>query len=440
MEKTDLLNDTHDPALRTWVGSHAADAACFPIQNLPFGRFSVAGGVPRAGVAIGDCVLDLDAACDLGLLGAASSAVVRNCHDGWLNALMAAGNNAASQLRNELSMLLRTGAPRAGETRRCLHMRSDVCMLMPVDVRNFSDFYTSYFHADNGGKARRAEHVVAPNFHSLPNAYHGRASTLSVSGTNFQRPRGQTREADTDAASYRPTRALDFECELATYSGRGNPTGETISLQEAPDALFGFSLLNDWSARDIQAWESTPLGPFLSKSFISSVSPWIVTLEALAPFRVAAAARQPDAPPLLPYLNDETDRVRGGLDIRLEVLLRTQAMRASHLAPHVISRPRFKDQYWTVFQMVTHQASNGCRIVPGDLLGSGTISGPTRDELGCLMEITRAGKEVISLPSGEKRTYLEDGDEVILSARCERDGFVSIGFGTCIGRVLPTPI
>lgn len=432
-----LINETHDPAFSTWVSADAADSASYPIQNLPFGRFSIAGGAPRVGVAIGDCVVDLATACERRLLGESSAALILSCHEGWLNPLMAAGNSAASRLRRELSALLRIGAKQSEATRECLHVRSDVQMLMPVDVRNYSDFYTSYFHADNGGKARRPEHVVAANFHSLPNAYHGRASTLCSSGTDFRRPHGQARDARTGAVLYRPTQALDFECELAIYVGRGNLMGDTVALADAPDALFGLSLLNDWSARDVQAWESTPLGPFLAKSFISSVSPWVVTLEALAPFRVAAATRLPYAPALLPYLDDPKDRASGGLDITLEILIQTRAMRAANLEPHVISRPRFKDQYWTIFQMLAHYASNGCQIVPGDLLGSGTISGPAREELGCLLEITQAGKSAFSLPTGEERTYLEDGDQVILSARCEKDGFVSIGFGTCCGTVLP---
>ena len=433
-----MLNETHDPALRSWVPASAADAADFPIQNLPFGRFvSPLTGRPTLGVAIADAVLDLVAATDAGVLGGAAAQGVRACRDGWLNGLMALPAGHASALRRDLSRALRADACIDRRLHACLFPRHGLTMLRPVDVRNFSDFYTSLHHARNCGQLRRPDNPVLPNFHAHPVAYHGRGSTLGASGTAFHRPMGQFLRPGESVPVFEASQALDFECELGVYVGQGSALGDRIALQNAPRHVFGFSLLNEWSARDLQAWESSPLGPFLSKSFFSTVGDWVVSAEAMAPFRVPAAPREQGAAPLLPCLDEASDRLRGGLSIDLEIRLRTPAMRRARSAPAVLARPRFADQYWTVGQMLAHQASNGCRLETGDLLGSGTVSGPTDERLGCLLELTRAGQRSVTLPNGEERTYLEDGDEVLISARSAAPGFVPIGFGACTGMVLP---
>jgi fumarylacetoacetase len=433
-----MLNETHDPALRSWVPSTAADAADFPIQNLPFGRFvSPATGRPTLGVAIADAVLDLVAATAAGVLGGDAAEGVNACRDGWLNGLMALPARHASALRRDLSRALRADACIDKRLRACLFLRRGLRMLRPVDVRNFSDFYTSIHHARNCGRLRRPDNPVLPSFHAHPVAYHGRASTLSASGTAFHRPMGQFVRPGESMPVFEASQALDFECELGVYVGQGSALGERIALQDAPRHVFGFSLLNDWSARDLQVWESSPLGPFLSKSFVSTVGEWVVTAEAMAPFHVPAAPREEGVAPLLPCLDEAADRLQGGLSIDLEIRLRTAAMQRAGSAAMVLARPRFSDQYWTVGQMLAHQASNGCRLETGDLLGSGTVSGPTDDRLGCLLELTRAGQRSFMLPDGEERTYLEDGDEVVIAARSAAPGFVPIGFGACAGTVLP---
>lgn len=435
------VNDSHDPNLTSWVPKTAPDSADFPVQNLPYGRFlSATSSKPAIGVAIGDAVLDLGAAVSRRLLSGTSAEAVQACTDGWLNGLMNLPSDQLSRLRLDISHLLSGGGRSHDMVRACLHPRSEITALKPVDIRNYSDFFTSIHHARNTGQIKRPDNPLLPNFHSLPVAYHGRASTISISGTDFARPWGQYVPTGSATPVYEPTQGLDFECELGIYVGRGNRPGQRIPLREADAHVFGFSLLNDWSARDIQQWEAMPLGPFLAKSFLSTVSPWIVTSEALAPFRIPAAARAPGSPELLPHLSDECDRIFGGLDIEFEVRLLTNGMRDSGLVPSVISRPKFKDQYWTPFQMLAHHTSNGCALETGDLIGSGTVSGPTTEELGCLLEITTGGRTAICLPNGEKRLYLQDGDEVTISARCQNPEFASIGFGQCTGTVTPCTI
>jgi fumarylacetoacetase len=319
---------------------------------------------------------------------------------------------------------------------QCLKPQSGVTMTLPAQVGDFSDFFTSIHHATNSGRLARPDNPLLPNFKHLPVAYHSRVSSLVVSDTPCRRPSGQIKTAGESLPRYAPTQCLDFECEVGFYVGQGSALGSTVALGQASQHIFGLSLLNDWSARDMQTWESQPLGPFLAKSFMSTLSPWVVTLEALAPFRVAAASRGDDAPALLPYLHDEADRRWGGIDLSLDISLLTPSMREQGLAPHVISRPRFKDQYWTIFQMLAHQASNGCNLVPGDLFGSGTVSGPVQGELGCMKELTRDGRQPVELPTGEERQYLLAGDEVCFHGRCDAPGFVSIGFGSCRGQVV----
>ncbi len=431
------LNETHAPELMSWVpGSEGSSD--FPIQNLPFGRFIAHGdGTTRLGVAIGTSVLDLKAAAEHGLLDGIPVDVRRACRATTLNALMAQPPDDVSALRRCLSRLLRTGSAQQAEGQACLVSMSGLRMCLAADIRNYSDFFTSIFHATNSGRLIRPETPLLPNFQHLPVAYHGRTSSLCISGTPITRPRGQFLPSDAADPVFEPTRRLDFECELAIHVGRGNGRGEEIPLHDAAGHIFGVSLLNDWSARDVQRWEAQPLGPFLAKSSLTSLSPWIVTMEALAPFRVPAAQRANGAPRLLPYLDDADDQAAGGLNIDMEIRIRTAEQRGRQDSGALVSTPRFRSQYWTVAQMLTHQASNGCLIEPGDILGSGTISGPTQEELGCLMELTQGGAQPITLSDGQQRAWLQDGDEVVLRGRCTAEGAVTIGFGECSGIVLP---
>lgn len=432
------LDETHDPALESWVESANASGADFCIQNLPFGVFGSSEGA-RVGVAIGEFVFDLARALDSGLLTSKAAQAAESCRSGRLNELMALGRGHWSALRLDLSRLLRRGAPRQADAAQCLVPMGDAQMQVPAQIGNFTDFFTSIHHATNAGRVMRPGAPLAPNFKHLPVAYHGRASSIAASGAPVRRPQGQSRANEAALPSFGPSARLDFELEVGFYVGPGNRLGEPIALAEAEDHVFGLCLVNDWSARDIQAWEYQPLGPFLGKSFMTSVSPWVVALEALAPFRVPAAARGDDAPPLLSYLESAEDRRSGGIDLALEVLLQSQAMREKGLAPARIGQARFAEQYWTIFQMLAHHASNGCNLLPGDLIASGTVSGPNPGELGCLLEITEGGAKPIALPAGEARAFLEDGDEIIMRARCSRQGFAAIGFGECRGRVVAAP-
>jgi fumarylacetoacetase len=430
------LNETHDPSLKSWVPSANEPGGDFPIQNLPFGVFSTADQPSRrVGVAIGDQVFDIAAGLSLGLFDGMAREVARTCTGDSLNELMALGNASAGALRLALSRLLRVGA--APVARSCLHPLAEVQMHLPAKIGDYTDFFTSIHHASNTGRMARPDNPLFGNFKSLPVAYHGRASTIRVSGTPCIRPHGQSLPKGAKAPVFGPTSKLDFELEVGIFIGRGNALGQPIPIIDAEQHVFGLTLFNDWSARDVQAWEMPPLGPFLAKNFMSTISPWVVTTEALAPFRAAAAARGADAPELLSYLDCPANRTSGAFDLLLEASIRTAAMRERGLPAHPITRPRFADQYWTVAQMVTHHTENGCCLLPGDLLGSGTVSGPREDELGCLKELTADGTRPIELPGGERRVYMEDGDEVIFKAQCRRDGAVPIGFGECIARVVP---
>lgn len=431
------INETHRADLRSWVARSVPGDTDFPLQNLPFGCFSTADDErPRLGVAIGEQVLDLRQLSNSGLLDGLGSKTAEACRADSLLALMTAPAADASALRLSLSRLLREGAPDTARTAACLVAASSARMQLPVRVRNFSDFFTSIHHATNTGRMSRPLEPLLSNFHSLPVAYHGRASSLAISGTPFPRPMGQQLLPGQAMPVHAPSGKVDLECEIGAYVGQGNALGSPLSIDQAADALFGLSLLNDWSARDLQAWESRPLGPFLAKSTLSTLSPWIVTFEALAPFRTPAAPRAADAGPVLPYLLSKRDQLRGGLDIRMQVLLSTRRMREEGQAPVLVSSPCFRDQYWTLAQMLTHQTSNGCVAETGDLIGSGTVSGPRPGELGCLLEITQGGTQPLTLVNGESRRYLEDGDEVVLRAQCVAEGAVPIGFGDCAGRVV----
>lgn len=435
---TSAPDDTHDPALRSWVESANSPDTDFPIQNLPFGVFRRPGPNerPRVGVAIGDQILDV-AAC---WRGAFLSPAAEPCDAPTLNRLMAAGPGVWSTIRSELSQILRHSSYRAREMREradeFLAPMTDAEMLLPAHIGDYSDFYASAYHATNVGSMFRPDNPLLPNYKHVPIGYHGRASSIVASGTPVRRPAGQTKGAEAPGPSFGPSRLLDYELEVGCFVGPGNRLGEAIPIAEAEGHVFGLCLVNDWSARDMQAWEYQPLGPFLAKSFATTVSPWVVTLEALAPFRAPALARPAGDPEPLPYLDDLANRARGGVDITLEVWLRTAAMRARGGAAVRLTRGSFTDMYWTLAQMLTHHASNGCNLSPGDLIASGTVSGPDKGSRGCLLELTWRGAEPVTLPDGETRKFLQDGDEVILRGYCEREGAARIGFGECAGVIV----
>ncbi len=431
------LDETHDPALGSWVAGSMAGQTDFPIQNLPFG-VALHDGRRRVVVAIGASMLDLQAACDAGLFSGQAAQAAGACDTGSLNGLMALSPAHWSALRLQLSRLLRNGSPQQAAAAQCLLPIDGASLQTPARIGNFTDFYTSVHHAVNAGRMMRPDAPLLPNFRHLPVAYHGRASSVSPSGTPLVRPKGQFRAKDAALPQYGPCTRLDFELEVGFYVGVGNALGEPVPLADADSRVFGLCLVNDWSARDIQAWEYQPLGPFLAKSFLTSVSPWVVTLDALAPFRVPAAPRGDGAPALLPHLDTTANTRSGGVDIALDVLLQTQAMRDAGQPAERITQARFADQYWTIFQMLAHHTSNGCNLEPGDLLASGTVSsGEAPHQAGCLLEMTLGGARPLRLADGSERAFLEDGDEITLRGRCTRPGQVPIGFGECRGRVVP---
>jgi len=410
------LNATHDPELTSWVESANDPGTDFPIQNLPFGVFKKKNSSerPRGGVAIGDQILDLAA---LGIDTGPD-----------LNRLASAGPRSWSEVRKGVSKFLAVRNYRKNLAKHLVPMKK-AKLLVPVAIGDYTDFYAGIHHATSIGTLLRPDHPLLPNYKWVPIGYHGRASSVMISGTPVFRPSGQTRAPDQPPV-FGPSRRLDYEVELGFVIGPGNPLGKRIGVEKAESHVFGVVLLNDWSARDIQAWEYQPLGPFLAKSFATTISPWIVSMEALEPFRCPPFERAPGDPRPLPYLSFEKDR---GLDISLEMHLQTRSMKKAAL----LSRGNARDAYWTAAQMVAHHTSNGCNLQPGDLVGSGTLSGATPGEAGSLMELTRAGKARLSLPGGETRTFLEDGDEVIQRGRCEREGAASLGFGEAAGRILP---
>ena len=433
------VDETHDPTLRSWVESANEPGADFPIQNLPFGVLRRRGTQEhlRIGVAIGDQVLDLARCRELGLLEGLSSDLVAATSASSLNALMAVGAGAASRLRQWLSRVLSAEAP--NQEPRALVPIADAELCLPVEVGDYSDFYASIFHATNVGKLFRPDNPLLPNFHHVPIAYHGRSSSLVVSGTPVHRPRGQAKPRDADLPSFGPSQKLDYELEIAFYVGAGNALGRPVPIDEAEGHIFGLSLLNDWSARDVQVWEYQPLGPFVSKSFATSVAPWVVTLDALAPFRCPAFVRAEGDPRPLPYLSSARNAAEGGLDLKVEVLLRSAEMRRQGLDPFRLSVGSTRETYWTVAQLVAHHTSNGCNLRTGDLLASGTVSGSEEGSQGCLLERTQGGARPFELPTGEERSFLADGDEVVLRGYCEREGYARIGLGECAARVLPAP-
>lgn len=435
-------NETHDPARRSWVESASGSATDFPLQNLPYGVFRRrrSGEDWRVGVAIGDEILDLAAASNAGLLEGAFSAGTPAFGDS-LNALMALGSAAWSALRWQVSDLLSSGTARGALAEQAaaelLVPQADCEMRVPAAIGDYTDFYASVHHATNVGSMFRPDNPLLPNYKWVPIGYHGRSSSIVVSGTPVTRPKGQTTSEPSGPPQYGPSRRLDYEAELGFFVGPGNSLGVPIGIGQAEEHLFGVCLLNDWSARDVQTWEYQPLGPFLAKNFASTLSPWVVTMEALAPFRAPAYPRAPGDPQPLEYLHDPTDQRRGGLDIIIEVLLQTRTMRNEGIAPSVISRGNARDLYWTPAQMLAHHTSGGCNMRPGDLVGSGTVSGQTKESRGCLLELTWRGTEPLVLPGGEQRRFLEDGDVVTMHARCDAAGAIPIGFGVCSGEVLP---
>ncbi|WP_460117956.1 fumarylacetoacetase [Pseudomonas sp. S2_C03] len=425
---------------RSWVDS-ANGHTDFPLQNLPLGVFSVQGCAPRSGVAIGEHIFDLEGALEAGLFEGPAKAAVEATRGGQLNAFFELGRAARVALRERLIELLQEGSTLRGKIEaqgaKLLPLAADCAMHLPAKIGDYTDFYVGIEHALNVGKLFRPDNPLLPNYKHVPIGYHGRASTVRASGTDVRRPKGQTLPAGQTEPTFGPCARLDYELELGIWIGQGNEMGESIAIADAGEHIAGFCLLNDWSARDIQAWEYQPLGPFLSKSFITSVSPWVVTAEALEPFRRAQPARPEGDPQPLPYLLDSRDQAAGALDIELEVLLLTENMRKQKLPAHRLTLSNSQYMYWTVAQMVAHHSVNGCQLQAGDLFGSGTLSGPECGQFGSLLEMTEGGKKPIELASGEMRKFLEDGDEIILRARCRRDGFASIGFGECRGKVLP---
>ncbi len=444
-----VLDETHDSKVQSWVESANIADSDFPIQNLPFGVFRRrdAGAEAGVGIAIGDRIVDVAGMRSEGLFAEKSVLLTANaCASDSLNSLMSLGAGPRRVLRRRLHAILRQDAPASDRRAASRHLvaQSDVDMLLPAVVGDYTDFYASIFHATNVGKLFRPDNPLLPNYKYIPIGYHGRASSLLPSGTPVRRPSGQTRDGDTNpnkvqnnAPRFGPTKALDYELELGFFVSAGNTLGETIPIGEAEEHIFGICLVNDWSARDIQAWEYQPLGPFLAKSFATSLSPWVVTMEALAPFRTGALVRAEGDPTPLPYLLAESDQEQGGLNLWLEVSLLSFRMRETGIAPVVLSRSNFRDMYWTMAQMLTHHASNGCNLCAGDLLASGTVSGADRTARGCLLELTSRGKDPVALPTGEQRKFLEDGDEIMLRGFCERDGFRRIGLGSCRGTIMP---
>jgi fumarylacetoacetase len=427
------VNETHAPNLRSWVAS-AEGHPDFPIQNLPLGVFSAGDGSRRGGVAIGDEILDLAALSKSGLLKGEAQAACEAAAGSTLNAYLALLTPQRRALRKALSALLGASSSRRPDL---LRRAADCTMHMPAQVGDYTDFYVGIHHATNVGKLFRPDNPLMPNYKWAPIGYHGRASSLRVSDTPVRRPNGQRKYPDKPEPSFGPCERLDYELELGLWVGPGNELGAPIPIDEAADHIAGFCLLNDWSARDFQAWEYQPLGPFLSKNFHSTISPWIVTSEALTPFRTAQPKRPEGDPQPLPYLSDETDQKAGAFDLELEVLISTKKMREQGSAPQRVSKGSSLNMYWTAAQIVSHHASNGCNLTPGDLLGTGTISSSTREGYGSLLELTEGGKAAIELPSGETRAFLQDGDEVSLRAHARREGFVSIGFGECRAVVQP---
>lgn len=432
---TGSIDFTHDPAAQSWVAS-ADGHRDFPVQNLPFGIFSPPGGRERGGVAVGNEILDVAAVAPL--LEGEARRVALLAGQTTLNAVLDAGNDALRALRHCLFRLL-TDVSREGAVRPALHRAAGCALHLPVRIQDYTDFYTGIHHAITVGKIFRPDNPLLPNYKYVPIGYHGRASSVRVSGVEVVRPSGQLKAPDADAPIFAPCRRLDYELEMAVWVGQGNALGKPIAIGEAVNHIAGLSILNDWSARDVQAWEYQPLGPFLAKNFHSSLSPWIVTMDALAPYRTAQPARSEGDPAPLPYLFHETDQNNGAFDVTMEVHIHTDKMRTAGVGPYRLSTGSMTAMYWTIAQLVAHHSSNGCNLQSGDLLGTGTLSGVEEGSKGSLLELTNGGVQPIELAGGENRTFLEDGDEIIITAFAEAQGYVRIGFGECRAIVIPAP-
>ena len=444
-ENTRAVPDaTHRPDIVSWVESAQLADTDFPIQNLPLGIFRTPEQSPRPGVAIGDRILNLVAAGEQGMLSPALAAVMEQCRvEASLNALLASGRDTLRTLRALASAIL-TADSELGRRAQTLSAAltvpiSDAALLLAARVGDYTDFYASIYHATNVGSMFRPDNPLLPNYKWVPIGYHGRASSLVPSGSLVRRPSGQVKDDAAPAPHFASTRRLDYELEVGAFVAGGNALGDPVAIGDAERHVAGLCLVNDWSARDIQAWEYQPLGPFLAKNFATTVSPWIVTLDALVPFRAPAFARPDGDPAPLPYLTDQSDMRLGGFDITLEVLLSSAHMRTEGHAPLRVSIGNFTSMYWTIAQLLTHHASNGCNLQPGDLIASGTVSGNSKESRGCLLERTWRGAEPLTLPTGERRAFLDDGDEVIMRGWCERDGYRRIGFGECRGIVVGAP-
>ncbi|MDQ6786077.1 MAG: fumarylacetoacetase [Acidobacteriota bacterium] len=436
------VNETHDQNLKSWIESANAPETDFPIQNLPFCVFTRACTYEnvRIGVAIGDFVLDVYSCYECCLFDDDSFTVAVNANNYCLDhSVMKKNKNLQSAFRRRLVEILSENADEETQknVKRNLIPMDEVQFYLPAHIGDYTDFYCSIFHATNVGAMFRPDNPLLPNYKFVPIGYHGRASSIVVSGTEITRPKGQSRSDAEAPPVFAPCKNLDYEMEVGFFVGQGNELGETISIEEAEEHIFGLCLVNDWSARDIQAWEYQPLGPFLAKNFATSISPFVITMEALAPFRTNAFERAEGDPSPLDYLSSEQNEKSGGFDINLEVYLQTEKMRDENVEPFLLSRSNAKDLYWTIAQMLTHHASNGCNLQTGDLMATGTVSGEAKDARGCLLELTWRGKEPIQLPNGETRRFLEDRDEIIMKGFCEREGFKRIGFGECRGMIMP---
>ncbi|HTK81657.1 MAG TPA: fumarylacetoacetase [Bacteroidota bacterium] len=434
-------NQTHDSHLKSWVASANEPSSDFPIQNLPFGIFkrTKSGESKRVGVAIGDRILDVSACVRNGLFTGTAKAASEACCSPSLNLLMSLGRTHWSALRQALSEILREDSMQFtahnDALRQSLVPMNEAEMFVPAHIGDYTDFYASIHHATNVGSMFRPDNPLLPNYKHIPIGYHGRASSIVVSGTPVIRPSGQAKADDEKDPAFGETKQLDYELEVGCYIGPGNQIGRTIGIERAEEHLFGICLVNDWSARDIQKWEYQPLGPFLAKNFSTTVSPWVVTMEALAPFRTPAYERDQGDPRPLPYLSSDEDKNCGGIDLSLEVFLATETMRKQNIAAVKLSSGKFTGMYWTFAQMLAHHASNGCNLRPGDLIASGTVSGKTKESRGCLLELTWRGTEPVQLPTGESRKFLENGDEVIMRGYCGTKGFARIGLGECRGKI-----
>lgn len=431
------LNETHDAGLQSWVTSANTGKSDFPIQNLPFAVFRRKGGTEcfRGGVAIGDQILDMAAVRDAKALSSDVQAQIDAAAQSQLNTLMGMTHVQWSALRLALSRALRSGSVQEAALKACLVPQADVEYAVPAQIGDYTDFYTSIYHATNVGKLFRPTNPLMENYQWVPIGYHGRASSIRISGADFKRPNGQIKAPDANPV-LKPCNRLDYELEMGIYAGTANPWGDAISMDNAENHIFGLCLLNDWSARDMQAWEYQPLGPFLAKNFATSISPWIVTLEALAPYRTAFTRPEQDPQPL-PYLSSEANSQHGALDVQLTVAIQTEKMRAEGKAAEQITQTSYRHAYWTMAQLMAHHTVNGCDLQPGDLMGTGTLSGPTMSEAGALLEITEGGKNPLKLSNGESRTFLLDGDAVVFTGWCEKPGAARIGFGEVRATVLP---